>query len=80
MRAQIIFLALLTKVVAVVAVIWSFWGPTDNAPDAKAVESFVAEFDRNIQNVPIAADLVAHDAEFRARVLEATKKAYANGG
>jgi hypothetical protein len=80
MRALIIALVLLTKAVAIAAIVWAFGGPGDNAPDAKSIDSFVAEFDRNIQNVPIAADLVAHDAKLRAHVLEVTKKAFANGG
>ena len=38
------------------------------------VERFVADFDRNIQNVPIAAEIIAHDAAFRKRVIRATAK------
>ena len=44
------------------------------------VERFVADFDRNIQNVPIAAEIIAHDAAFRKRVIRATAKAYEAGG
>lgn len=41
---------------------------------------FVAQFDHNMQNAPIQAAIVADDPEFRARVLQATADAYANGG
>jgi hypothetical protein len=52
---------------------------TQNSPTSP-IDGFVADFDRNIQNAPIAASIVALDPNFRARVIRATAKAYANGG
>jgi hypothetical protein len=43
-------------------------------------DRFVADFDQNIQQVPIAASVIARDPEFRARVVRATAEAYARGG
>lgn len=42
-------------------------------------DQFVAEFDKNIKRVPIAADVVEHDRDFRARVIAATWEAYSRG-
>jgi hypothetical protein len=84
MRVYILALALLTAVVA----LWYFGKApieatavaANNPPDPAAVERFIAEFDRNISNAPIAADLVGRDTEFRARVLQTTATAFGNGG
>jgi hypothetical protein len=52
---------------------------TQNSPTSP-IDGFVADFDRNIQNAPIEASIVARDPDFRARVISATAEAYANGG
>jgi len=64
--AMAIFVAL------TVEFIW--YGP-DNS-----VDRFVADFNRNIAEDPIMADVVARDPKFRARAIGQTASAYASGG
>jgi hypothetical protein len=45
-----------------------------------SVDRFVADFDNNIAHDKVAAEMVARDPAFRARVLRATADAYASGG
>jgi ClpA/ClpB-like protein len=49
-----------------------------SSPDAKT--QFIAEFNENIKRAPIEAAIIAADAEFRSRVLQATTDAYGRGG
>jgi hypothetical protein len=87
MRKLILSLALLIDA-AVAAVVWypaaapggRMAAHAETPPDPEMVERFVAEFDRNIQNDPVAADLIAHDPQFRSRMLRVTASSYSRGG
>jgi len=48
--------------------------------EATPLDGFVARFDANIAEDPVAAVVVARDPGFRARVIRATANAFANGG
>jgi len=72
MRKLVLSLALVIDA-AVAGFVWrSTWAPdraiarAEVTADAGTVERFVAEFDQNIKNDPIAADIIARDDRFRA--------------
>ena len=87
MRKLILSLALAVETAAA-AVAWtSPRNPAERSTTSaetalrpEAVDRFVSDFDKNIGNDPVAADVIAHDPVFRGRVLDATAKAFAKGG